>query len=192
MLVNIQQRAEEDLSYIRQVMARAEGLSTVSGWAIFSMGVVALLAGALGGSTSDLGDQLKFWLACAPVAAVIGIGGSLWKSRQRETEPLRDPARRFLLCLLPPAGVAAIFTHLLWSLEQIQLLPSLWLLLYGCGVLAAGTYAVRPVAVMGAAFLVCGTISMTLPLEWLNTMMTVSFGLLHLYFGWQVAKHHGG
>ncbi len=192
MLIDLHSRAEDDLSYIRKAMARAEGLSTVSGKSIMVMGGIALIAGALANSGETLGEQMLYWLAAAPVAALAGIIGSVWKSRRRDTGPLLDPVNRFLLCLIPPITIAAVVTHSLWATELSKLLPCLWLLCYGCGVLAAGTYAARPIAIMGAAFLGAGLISMTLPTHWLNTSMTLSFGLLHLIFGWQVMKHHGG
>ena len=192
MLIDIHTRAEADLSYIREAMARAEGFSAVSGWGIVGMGIVALLTGALASQATHITQQLIYWLFAAPMAATLGIAGSIWKSRQRGAQPLKDPAQRFLLCLLPPAGIAAVFTHTLWLLDLTDLLPSLWLMCYGCGVLAAGTYAARPVALMGGTFLACGLITMTLPVGWLNAVMTLSFGMAHLVFGWQVVKHHGG
>ncbi len=192
MLIDLHSRAEEDLSYIRKAMARAEGMSTVSGRASMVMGCLALITGGLAFMADDLEGQLKFWLYVAPIAAVIGIIGSALKSRGSDAKPLRDPASRFLLCLVPPISIAAITTHALWGSPYVYLLPGLWMLCYGCGLLAAGTYAVRPVAIMGACFLMLGGVATTLTDDWMNAAMSFSFGFLHIIFGWQLVRHHGG
>ena len=66
--------------------------------------------------------------------------------------------------------------------------------------LAAGTYAVRPVLLMGATFTMLGTLVLLLPgifpaaapVQWANPSLAIGFGALHITFGWQVCRHHGG
>ena len=45
---------------------------------------------------------------------------------------------------------------------------------------------------MGGSFLVVGVFALALPEHWSNALLGLSFGGLHLYFGYQVFKHHGG
>ena len=45
---------------------------------------------------------------------------------------------------MPPISIAIVFTEALWGSPYTYLLPSLWMLCYGCGLVAAGTYAESP------------------------------------------------
>jgi hypothetical protein len=45
---------------------------------------------------------------------------------------------------------------------------------------------------MGGSFLIAGVFAYALPVEWINVVLGLSFGGLHLYFGYQVYSHHGG
>jgi hypothetical protein len=67
----------------------------------------------------------------------------------------------------------------------------LWLLLYGAAVTAGGAMSIRIVPVMGALFMLLGVGALLLP-TWGTIFMASGFGLLHLGFGWAIAKHHGG
>ena len=85
-----------------------------------------------------------------------------------------------------------MLTVSLWSSEQITLLPGIWMMLYGCGVLAAGTYAAAPVMQMGGGFIVAGLFTHALPVGWSNVLLGAVFGGLHLFFGYRVYRDHGG
>jgi hypothetical protein len=66
------------------------------------------------------------------------------------------------------------------------------MLLYGAAVVSAGTYSVRSVPVMGAMFMLLGTITLFAPFTWSTAMMILSFGMLHIAFGIWIAWRHGG
>jgi hypothetical protein len=74
----------------------------------------------------------------------------------------------------------------------LGLLPGVWMLLYGVGVVAAGTFSVRIVPVMGLAFMVVGTVALFAPASWTTACMAAGFGGLHLFFGTLIARRHGG
>ena len=73
-----------------------------------------------------------------------------------------------------------------------DLLPGVWLLLYGAGLVAAGAWSVRTVPVIGAAFMALGTAALLLPAGWGNWLLIAGFGGLHLAFGIIVGRQHGG
>ena len=75
----------------------------------------------------------------------------------------------------------------LWSL-----LPGAWLTLYGAAVTAGGAFSVRPVPVLGSAFLALGAACFVLPDSWQLACLAAGFGGLHLLFGLLIARHHGG
>jgi hypothetical protein len=74
----------------------------------------------------------------------------------------------------------------------VALLPGVWMLLYGIGVVAAGTFSVRIVPVMGMAFMAVGAVALFAPAVWATPAMAAGFGGLHLFFGILIARRHGG
>jgi hypothetical protein len=191
MLLHLQQRAEHDLRFIRSAMARAEGMSSVSGLGGMLMGVVALAAASFAATRQAMPEQLLIWISAAAVAAPLGAV-TCWRKGQRSgTFTHWDPVQRFVLCLVPACGVGAALTARLWSSDP-GLIPAVWLMLYGCGVLAAGTYAVAAVVALGAAFIGIGAASLLLDPVWSNAALAAGFGGLHIGFGYWVYKRHGG
>ena len=191
MLLDLQQRAEHDLRFIRSAMARAEGMSSVSGLGGIWMGAIALGAAALAAPRPALSEQLLIWIGAAGVATPVGAIACWRKGRRGEVFIHWDPVRRFLLCLVPAVGVATVLTLRLWHSEP-ALIPSIWLMLYGCGVLAAGTYAVPAVVALGGAFILLGASSLLLEPRFSNIVLAAGFGGLHIGFGYWVYKRHGG
>jgi hypothetical protein len=192
MTVDIQEKAEDNLRFIRGAMERAERVSAVSGAGAMAMGVIALIAMAVSATLDDLNGQLLIWIGTAFIAGTTGSVACALKARRNEMPFFADPGRRFLLCLIPSLLVGVVLTAALLPGTQASLLPGLWMMLYGAGVLAAGTYAAPPVMHMGGGFLVLGVFAQALPESWANVLLGLSFGLLHLYFGYQVFRHHGG
>lgn len=192
MPIDIREQARDNLRFIRGAMERAERLSSASGAGAMVMGGVALGAMALAAGLDDLAGQLLIWIGAAFLALAAGAIGSWLKARSNDLVLLGDPGRRFLLCLIPSLLVGVILSASLWQTPQITLLPGLWMMLYGCGVLAAGTYAAPPVMQMGGCFILAGLFVHALPGAWSNVLLGAAFGCLHLYFGYQVYRHHGG
>jgi hypothetical protein len=192
MPIDIREQASENLRFIRGAMERAERVSAVSGLGLMVMGVIALIAMAVAAGTSDPRELLTLWVGAAIPAAVCGGAASWIKARNSGLMPLGDPGRRLLLCLVPALVVGAVLTVALWQTDSVGELPSFWMLLYGTGVLAAGTYAAAPIMLMGAGFLGAGLFAHALPADWSNVLLGATFGGLHVYFGYQVYRDHGG
>jgi hypothetical protein len=105
---------------------------------------------------------------------------------------LSGPGRKFVLSLAPPLVAGALLTIVLFQAGLIQLLPGVWMLLFGVGVVTAGAFSVRIVPVMGCAFMLLGAVALFLPLGWGNVLMAAGFGGLHLVFGSVIAWRYGG
>jgi hypothetical protein len=97
-----------------------------------------------------------------------------------------------LFSVTPPLVAACILTALLRGTSVEGLIPGLWLLLYGSGVVSGGTFSVRPVPIMGACFMVLGIIALLAPIGWANGLLTLGFGGLHIVFGSIIARRYGG
>jgi hypothetical protein len=105
---------------------------------------------------------------------------------------LSSSARKFWLSLSPPLFTGALLTVMVWEVKRPDLLPGLWLLLYGTGVVTAGAFSVRIVPVMGLCFMALGTIAYFIPYVWGNYLLALGFGGLHIIFGIFIARKHGG
>ena len=182
----------DNLSFIRRTMERATEFTAVPGWGGVAMGVTALAAALVAGRATSSTAWVRYWLAAAVVALVIGGWAMAVKARRAGTPVLSWSGRRFVLSFLPPLAVGALLTLALVDHGVFQALPGMWLLLYGTGVVTGGAFSVRAVPVMGICFMLLGTVALFGPAAWGNPLMAVGFGGLHLAFGMLIARRHGG
>jgi|HubBroStandDraft_5_1064220.scaffolds.fasta_scaffold60821_2 hypothetical protein len=170
------------LQYIRASIDAA-GLLAVPGSAGIAMGAVGVLAAILVSLKSLAAHWLEIWLIAGLVAIAFGTVLMAHQVISRGTALYRGPLRRFLMCLCPPLLVGAVLTWQLWLHAQTALIPGVWLLMYGCAVMAASTLTRRALAVMGGLLAVLGIIALQAPPDYQNTVLGIGFGGLHLLFG---------
>jgi|HubBroStandDraft_1064217.scaffolds.fasta_scaffold284008_2 hypothetical protein len=170
------------LQYIRASIDAA-GLLAVPGSAGIAIGAVGILAALLVSLKALAAHWLEIWLIAGFVAIAFGTVLMAHQVISRGTALYRGPLRRFLMCLCPPLLVGAVLTWQLWLHAQIAMIPGVWLLMYGCAVMAASTLTRRALAVMGALLAVLGVIALQVPVNYQNAMLGVGFGGLHLLFG---------
>jgi len=180
--VALESHALGTLQYIRASIDAA-GLLAVPGSAGIAMGAVGICAALLAALKPLASHWLQVWLLAGLVA--IGFGTSLMIHQvvSRGTVLYRGPLRRFLMCLCPPLLVGAVLTWQLWLHAQAALIPGVWLLMYGCAVMAASTLTRRALAVMGALLALLGVVALQVPVSYQNAVLGVGFGGLHLLFG---------
>jgi len=184
-------RALENLRYIRATMERAGSFTAVPGWGTVIVGVTALVATAL--SLRMRGAEwLALWLGEAVLGTVIGGGAMVRKARAANDPLLSGPGRRFGLSFLPPIVVGGLLTVAVYAAAQFQLLPGMWLLLYGTGVATAGAFSVRVVPLMGGCFMALGAAALFAPTGWWPWFLGAGFGGLHIVFGTIIARRYGG
>jgi len=185
-------RAMDDLRFIRRTMERGPAFTGVPGWGGVGMGVSALVAAALASVQPTFELWLAVWLAEAWVAVGIGAWAISRKARRAGLPVLSGAGRKFLLSFLPPAVAGAMLTGALVRSGDASLLPGTWLLLYGAGVVTAGTFSVKVVPLMGLCFMAAGGVAFLADSTWGDPLLAAGFGGLHIVFGLYIARKHGG
>ncbi|HTR20453.1 MAG TPA: hypothetical protein VMH88_06300 [Gemmatimonadales bacterium] len=184
-------RALDNLRYIRATMERAGSFTAVPGWGTVAVGAIALVAATLAARQPTSLEWLVTWLCAAVLGLAVGGWTMVRKARVKHDPILSGPGRRFGLSFLPPLLVGGLLTPALYLAEARSLIPAVWLLLYGTGVITGGAFSVRIVPVMGLGFLALGTAALFLP-AWGNWLLAAGFGGLHLVFGTLIARRYGG
>jgi hypothetical protein len=173
-------------------MENAASFTAVPGWGGVAMGVTALATACVAPRPTSARTWLITWLAAALCAFAFGALAIYWKARRAGTPVLTRPGRKFVLSLFPPLLAGAVISLAIYSTGLGHLLPSIWLLLYGVGVMSAGTFSVRVVPVMGLCFMLAGIAALFCPAPWANAVMAAGFGGLHILFGTIIARRYGG
>jgi hypothetical protein len=190
--VALHDRAMDNLRFIRETMERAGSFTAVSGWGSILTGGTALVAAGVASMVEGPIAWLAVWTAEAMLALGIGAWAVVKKARAAGMPLLSGPGRKVALSLMPPIVAGAILTLVLFQVGLFQLLPGMWMLLFGVGIVAAGSYSVRIVPVMGLSFMLLGAIAFLLPMAWANGVMALGFGGLHILFGLLIARRYGG
>lgn len=185
-------RAMDNLRFIRETMERASSFTAVPGWGGVVMGATALCAAYVASQQPTRNLWLVTWMVEALLALVIGGWAMDRKARRVETQVLSGPGRKFALSYAPPILVGTLLTIVLYRAGMANVLPGMWLLLYGTGVVTGGAFSVKVVPVMGLCFMLLGAIALFVPAAWGNYLMAAGFGGLHIIFGIIIARRHGG
>jgi len=188
----IHANAIADLRFIRRTMEEAGSFTAVPGGGMMAIGASALVAALLARRLQASEDWLALWIAEACVALALAAWTLTRKARAAKLSLFSGPGRRFALSFTPPMLAAAMLTFVLVRAGFPNLVPGMWLLLYGTGVATGGAFSVRIVPVMGLCFMLCGALALAGPSGWSNAAMAAWFGGLHLVFGAIIARRHGG
>src|SRR5687768_2333947 len=189
----LQDRAIDNLRFIRETMERAGAFTAVPGWGQVAIGATALIAAALASGTT-VGDArwLGIWMAEAAVSLAIAGWAMARKARAAGMPLLSGPGRKFVLSFSPPMVVGALLTLVMYQGGMVAAIPGMWLLLYGTAVVAGGAFSVKIVPVMGVCFMAAGALAFFSPVSWSPWIMGAAFGGLHILFGIPIARRHGG
>lgn len=183
--------AIENLRFIRETMERAASFTAVPGAGGIGIGASAIFAAVIASRQPSL-RWLVTWMAEAVLAVIIGVVAARRKARTARTELLNGPGRKFLLGLAPSLIAGALLTAVLFSGGHLRIIPGVWLLLYGSGIVSGGVFSVRIVPVMGACFFLLGAMTLLAPVLWGTWLLAAGFGGLHIIFGAIIALRYGG
>jgi hypothetical protein len=189
---SLSKRAIDDVRFIRSTMERAASFTAVPGWGGVLMGVVALFAAPIADRAAGRGGWLITWFGAAVLAILIGASDMAQKARAERASLLRGPGWRFAMALVPPLAAGALLTFVLFRAGMVDLLPGIWLLVYGVAVVAAGTFSIRAVKWMGLSFMLAGGATLFAPASWGDACMAAGFGGIHIAYGvWIARTNHG-
>jgi hypothetical protein len=189
---DINDRAMDNLRFIRETMEAAGTFTALSGWGQVAMGLTAVAAALIASRTDSATTWLSIWLAEACIAGAISVASMTIKSHAASIPVFSGPIRKLVLSFAPPIAAGSVMTVAMHSVGAMAQIPAMWMLLYGAGVISAGTYSVTIVPFMGAAFMLAGVITLIAPASWATAMLIASFGGLHILFGVLIARRHGG
>ena len=184
--------ALDSLQYIRTTMERAGSFTAVPGVGGIVLGCTALVTAALASRIWNADVWLGAWMGEAVLACLIGVGAAARKARRAKLPLLSGPGRKFLLGFAPPLLAGALLTLVLYRAGMIAVIPGMWLLLYGTGVLCGGAASVSVVPVMGMCFMVVGGTALFAPAHWGNGFLAAGFGGIHIVFGSLITVKYGG
>jgi hypothetical protein len=182
----------DNLRFIRETMERAATFTAVSGWGEVVIGVTATGAAFVAARQTQPLLWLAVWLAEAGIAAGISVAFMTVKTHAAHMPLISGPVRKLILSFLPPTLAGGVLTAVLYENHMLPLIPGMWMLLYGAGVVTAGSFSVRIVPVMGAAFMALGAVALFAPASWATLLLVAGFGGLHIVFGLLIARRHGG
>ena len=191
-VVSINQRAFDNLQFIRETMESAGSFTAVPGWGGVLMGVSALLTAFISSQLPSKELWFATWLGEALLAVAIGTFAMVQKAKAVKSPILYGPGRKFALSLCPAMIAGAVLTGVLYINNLFQLMPGTWMLTYGVAVVTGGAFSVKVVPIMGVAFMAAGTIALFAPLELANWFMAAGFGGLQIVFGFLIARRYGG
>jgi len=186
------ERASDDLRFIRAMMENGGQFTAVPGRGSVGMGVTAMAAAAISTQMATDLAWLLIWGGEAILATVIGTVALIRKARRQNVPLGSGPARKYVFGLLPPLATGIILTGALLVQGHLVLLPGVWLVCYGAATMTAGAFSVRIVPVMGACFLLLGSVTLFAPPAAHTALLAGGFGGLHLIFGFIITRRHGG
>jgi len=192
----LHERAMDNLQYIRETMERATAFTAISGWGLVAIGITALAAAFISALISAQQKSFKAWLAIWLAEAVIALLVAGWsmdrKARAAKMPLLSGPGRKVAFSLSPPIFAGGILTAVLYRAGLTNVIPGLWLLLYGTGVITGGMFSVSAVPIMGLCFMALGAVAFLAPAGFADWFMAAGFGGLHIVFGVIIARRYGG
>jgi len=190
--VAISDHALDHIKYIRETMERSAPFTAVPGWGGVAMGVSALAAAVIAARQPDPRMWGIVWMCEVVLAIALGMASILRKTRQGGRSLAAAPGRQFFLSFCPPVAAGGILTWVFYQQNAWGVMPGMWLLLYGAGVVTAGAFSVRVVPIMGLCFMLLGAVALASPAVLGNFFLAFGFGVFHIVFGIVIARRYGG
>ena len=187
---------EQNLQVIRTLMERSAVYRRALAPIMLMAGAVGTLA-ALAGWKLKLDQPLNFFRYWSAISVLVLVPAFLMVRRQalQAKEPVwSPPTRRVIQALLPACvvgfGLVLVMVLTLPSLDNLTQALT-WIMIYGCGLHAAGFFMPRGIKLLGWIFIIgagalvawCLGMHVRLPPDSPHFVMGFFFGGLHLAYG---------
>lgn len=189
--IALHQHADDNLRYIRATMESAKSFTGVSGLGYVVAGLSALPATWLAARQADEAGWLTVWMLELVLASGLAFALTACKAVKQGSSLVSPSGRKLLFAFLPAMVAGGLVTLSFYLSDHVDLLPGIWLSLYGAAVMTAGAWSVRIIPVMGATFLLSGAVTLLAPVSG-DLMLALGMGGLHIVFGACIWRHHGG
>lgn len=194
-----QEQALRALADIRAAMDRSTRYSTFSALSGFVASAAALIgSGGCGWFAGFPGAQpATGWAFLGVWGAVLAMAfGAFWfltamKARRRGENLWTPIARTAATALSGPWLAAVVGTAVFAATGKFEMLPGLWLLLYGCGLWSLSFFAPTFFRGLGVACMAWGFAAWLLP-EYTGFWLGTGFGGVHAIFGAVVVARYRG
>ncbi len=187
----LHERAADNLAYIRDTMERATSFTAVSGQGYVVMGLTAMVAAWLASIQTTPAAWMAVWLVELLLAGVVAVGLTVRKARAEGVAVRSHAGRKLVLAFTPPMLVGGLLTVAVFTAGDYELIPGIWLGLYGAGVITAGAFSVRIIPLMGAALIALSAVALLAPVSG-DLLLALGLGALHILFGLVVWRRYGG
>src|SRR5216110_3020858 len=113
-VVSINERAFENLKFIRDTMERAGAFTAVPGWGGILMGVSALMTALISGRLPSRDLWFASWIGEAGLALAIGGLAMVQKAKAAKSTLFYGAGRKFALNLFPAMIAGGVLTVVLY------------------------------------------------------------------------------
>lgn len=155
--------AIEQISDIRQQMARSEVFRGYRSLTVGFSGVLALFAAVfqsywLESPATDLTRYLVLWIGVAVVSATVALIELVFRAKRAGPGLVREMTRLAAEQFLPCLVVGALLTACIYRTapQAAWMLPGLWSLLFSLGIFASWRLLPSPVVWAGVYYVLCG------------------------------------
>ncbi len=206
--------AREHLRVIRQTMERSTKYSTLSGLSGVLIGLVAIVGvwltsrltpptpidvssslpipyDVLNSQQSYRWDIGLIWCAVLALAVTIDFVANKRRAARVGKTVMSPIGGHIILAALPAFFGGAVLTYFLLQHNLAFSVWGVWMLCYGLAICAVGLFSVKPVSVLGGAFVLAGAVTLLLPAGAQLPMMALTFGGFHIGYGILMARRHG-
>lgn len=193
------EEAKENLRVIRQTMERSTRFSTLSGWSGVLIGIMAIVCVFITRAQveshhsphSGMPAVAILWMSALVAAIAIDFGCNKWRAARVGKHVVSRLGAHIILAALPAFVTGAVLTVFFYENGLILQIWGAWMLCYGLAICAVGLFSIKPVSLLGAAFVVSGAITLLLPAHFHYFMMALTFGGYHIVYGLLMARKYG-
>lgn len=195
------EEARENLRVIRQTMERSTKYSTLSGLSGVLIGVVAIFGVVISRAIFGVGQVsvaeprliqiATVWAVVLIAAVTIEFLANKRRARQVGKHVVSPLGAHIIVAALPGFIAAAVLTAFFVMHGLLFSIWGVWMLCYGLAICAVGLFSVKPVSILGGAFVLAGAVTLLLPPSAQLPMMALTFGGFHIIYGVLMARKHG-